>query len=266
MRYQSDQIKYYNLIEQILFNKLKEYRLSSNREFFDCDLGIIKSSLSSILDEINNGGIVDIILNNGIKINNISDLYSQLINLINVNRQELSNLLDFEGFNTSIDKIPIKNKVDIVCDAKEISDIEYTRISSLPLDQLYTDQLASLEKYCIKKEYSNVNIDSDFIRNKYDTFNRKLNADLLVGKRHILRETEQWEQKKRLITDVINKLGFNVYDTQICLNSELFQNNISKVIKGSELLMTSRGVENYLNMIGKRKLLTLKRKSNLWVS
>lgn len=128
-------IKYYCLVEQILFKKLKGYRLSSNREFFDCDLGIIKSSFLGILDEINKGNIVHVILDDRVKINNISDLYSRLIKLINMHRKELTSILDFKGFtiNTNIDKIPNKNKVDIVCEAKDLSNADYEKISLLPL-------------------------------------------------------------------------------------------------------------------------------------
>lgn len=99
LKYVSPKIKYYGLIEQILFAKLAKYRINTNRE-----LDIIKREMDFIIKEIECVGIVSMLEKYKICIVNIENIKKYITCKIHDSKNRLNKLLIFNTSNKKITK------------------------------------------------------------------------------------------------------------------------------------------------------------------
>ena len=125
----SEECNYNNLAEIIIFHDLRNKRITDNREFFNCDIKIIKTSITNTIEQLNNYYInnkdintikellVNIplllltILHNQI---NISKLYNIFNNLTKINNiiDNLCNQKNEENFNKILNKCIYKININ----------------------------------------------------------------------------------------------------------------------------------------------------------
>lgn len=89
IKYVSKAFYHYEIAESILFEKLYQNRVADNREFFNCDMEIIESTIEGIILEIETGDILNLVLKYNIK----------PIKIISYERQMNNCLMDIETLN-----------------------------------------------------------------------------------------------------------------------------------------------------------------------
>jgi hypothetical protein len=152
VKYKSEIFRDKNLAENILFEMLKEYRIASSREFFKCDIQIIKSKIEEIIllfdkytdNELENKYLLS-------KTNKIDGLY-YLEKVLNIKRFDI-NSID-ENINIkktkktllkNIDKLYVFNDITLGKKTKE------KRITDKITKITYYDQLQKFMADCYNK-------------------------------------------------------------------------------------------------------------------
>lgn len=235
IEYQSKLVKYHSVAESMLFYKLKQYRIAPNREFFDCDLQIIKDAMSEVETEIKNTSIVDIINKYKIDNCNINIFHKSLYKSIEYFYFKLSNIL---GDVTICNKNIVTNNIKYskIMGANNITENDFNELNKLSLDHLSPSKMYEVEKYVLCKICANT-LNIQYLNDNYEKINKKLSYDFLTNFDIILRNSKSWHHKRDIILEVIGMLGFNIYNEKIYLDKDTFTNNIIKVVNGSQLFV-----------------------------
>lgn len=240
IKYESNQMNHYTIAENILFCILKPYRVESNREFFNCDLDLIKRTIDNIENEIANIPIIKLINKYDLVNSKIYIFNSKLRQTITYFEKELNKnfiansininfTIDFQTYmqNTIYGKIYRSN---------DLSKEKFSELSQGLPENLTIAQTYQLQKYIMKEMCGIAYFDIDFIKDNYKNMNMKLTNDYFFNDNtYILRKSEYWEQKKTTINNIINELGFSKPATETKLSAEIFKNNMNKIIANPEL-------------------------------
>lgn len=244
IKFQSKKIEYYELVESFLFIKLKDYRFTDAREFFNCDVEIVKEKFNEIMAEIKSNNIYDLIINYSMNITKINNMRKIITNFIKNNRYKFPSIIPKEMvLQNNIDEI---DEIANICNSSNLTEQEYLDICSNINDKLYEKQLYSLYKYIIMKQYPNNSITYDFVQSIYKDFNRKINRELLDEKSCILRQHSSWIIKKNMIIKIIEKIGFKRLDR------ESFMKIIQDIKNSAELFKNLKYTERLFNLDRKK--------------
>lgn len=170
------------LAENILFIKLKQFRVSSAREFFDCDIDIIKKEIDvvvALFDKYNDEELYDLFLKNTRQLKCTT-------------------------------KQNIINAVDITPD-------DYDAL--LEKEMLTSDEQYSIEKYNYSNKF---NVTSDEINTQFmDTYYGKLHIEENMNKFIKILDNELMDdgsdefKKMNYLKEVLNELGFSKIDDKV---------------------------------------------------
>lgn len=208
IQYKSKRIRNKRLAESILFIRLADFRVVANREFFNCDLEIIKTEINYVCD--------------------LFDKYTDdEINEQYAKKQQLQKIQKI----TSDD---INNAIDI-------SDIKYEEINNNIIQTMEEKILLKRHKF---KMYWNINNPTtDFINKYYDIFNKLENLRLLVDNSTVDIDLVG-DDKINMMHDVIDKLGFVIGDDKL-LEKDTFEKNI-QIVKNECKLFTDTKKTSHL--------------------
>ena len=188
---------------------LKEYRISGARDFFKCDIEIIKE-----------------------KIKEIEELFKKYNNDIDLENKFSNNYMT---------KIQIKEKnitfTQKIFNANNIDNTTYIKI----INKFKNKNASKDEEYCYYKygiiNYWKLKIITIEILEKYLQTEIILNRLLylydkqLVGSKYC---EDKINEKTNVIKEIINILGFDLYNLEIILNRETYYDNVNKLLNNNE--------------------------------
>jgi len=202
VKYKSDIFRNKSLAENILFEMLKEYRISNSREFFKCNFEIIKSKIEEIVrlfDKYNDNE-----LENNYIIPKIKLSKEEKEKILKENKELLNKFLYMKSNEYNIEKIKILNNKNYK--------ITYYNIIIQKLDGLfYLENLFNIKRFNISKIKKTTDIDK--IKktllnniNKLYLFN---NPDMSIKKREQriitkINNIKYYDQLQKFIADCYN--------------------------------------------------------------
>ncbi|ARF09928.1 hypothetical protein Indivirus_5_51 [Indivirus ILV1] len=235
LSYESLNIWYPDIVESVLFLHLQQYRLSPNREFFDCDIKIIKNTMAIIINEFETTNIMDIINKYNMQLLSIRLLKSNILKLLDNYKNKLKCIIVNDT--GKIIKISTLDIYEKIIESDNITDEEFVKYNSKKLDELNYEQKYSIEKYTIKKIHNIDLINTQILNNIYNSTQKYITVNYFKGISHILRNSEEWSLKKELINEIIMILGYNNIGEK--LDRETFNSNKNKVITKSKFFTDS---------------------------
>ncbi|AYV76839.1 MAG: hypothetical protein Barrevirus1_61 [Barrevirus sp.] len=233
LKYESVKISYPSIAESVLFVCLSKQRLANNREFFDCDINIVKSTMTTIIKEFETLDIMDIINKYSIEMATVKELKSNILKLLDNYEDKLKDLIKDDISRSTGSSII--NTYEKIIESADITDEQFAKFSLKTLDELDNSQKYEIEKYTIKKMHNINTIDTEILNSKYKETQTHLTINYFKGISHILRNSKEWILKKQMIDDVIKKLGFTNIGNGVKLTRSVFSDNIKKVINECEL-------------------------------
>ncbi|ARF12627.1 hypothetical protein Klosneuvirus_10_6 [Klosneuvirus KNV1] len=193
-KYISSVIKYHELAEQILFNEMEVYRITHNREFFNCELSIIINKINYVTHKMINNNILQLckdykitnpLITTFIKnFNEYISYNSNNLNLLNIHVNTVSH------FNTKINETINKN------------DIVPLRIYN------YSKLLNHIDSKSDKNELLQKIIQQN-------------NSSIIYNEKYDSKTTE-------IINNILDKLGFSLFDMNKIIKSVIFYDNYKK--------------------------------------
>lgn len=255
LEYNSPSIPYHDIAESILFDKLREFRVVPNREFFDCQLDIIKKSIDDITQEFKTSKIVDIVKKYKTSSPKIIDTIRSIVRMIN-KFPKLKNIIELNI-----------NKYDYIPQlAKEYTEYDQ-KIALEYVDSIIQNEVFNKTQYpqC-EQEFKDIDDRFRFIISKKD--NEILNTTNLPFE--IFNNDELVKFKKLLIDDKEFSTCYNIkyflmsndeFDNRRTSNgdNEFQQNirasNINKVYLYKQL---SQFIDDNTEMTDNHKLLLIK--------
>lgn len=156
-------IPHYDIAEYLLFHKLRHYRMAQNREFFDCELNIIKRTIDETVQEFKTMRIIDIMNKYNINITKFTNIKQRFIGIIN-HFDQLNKIIKNDIIE-DVHKPKIKDILmieDLLIANNEISNCDNT-------DKLYNDIIIKMNSSFITIHETNILS----LKNIIDTFNLK---------------------------------------------------------------------------------------------
>jgi len=208
-----------DLAETLLFDMLKDHRISNSREFFKCDLSLIKEKMKEVKQLFD-------------KHNDDTDLYQYL-----------------EKTKIKIDSI--FNKESIL-NAKDITNKEFEALLYKQKNNIATEaDKLSIEKHCYKLNWGKENINMDFMDFAYRKTHILLNLRLIyngddnnklitIDSNYIKYANMISKEKIRIIKDFLNILGYNSLTEEKLIIKEDFQTNMTECIEKAELFTNTK--------------------------
>lgn len=241
-----------NIAEQILFTELKDYRIQNNREFFNCDLELIKNTFEKIETIFRDNDTQEKLLvylnTNSAKINK-KDIY--IYNIMN------SEDLNDDEFNI------LHNKKSKICQEEKYKIIKYIfkKIFNIQIDN-YETYVIYQKKLCEIKNMSQIIYFKDKIIDKKD-FNIKnvydilqiygLTIDDLINDNNNFMTQTEFIKNIDLIKNIItnNKSQFRVNKTNEITNSRELVNALKTALNiyNIDIIMRQKRV-----MINKKRI------------
>ncbi len=230
IKHESQLIKYHNIAESILFIKLQQYRVSSNREFFNCTFEIIKETITEIENEILNTPLIDILVKYNLKFDKVNIFKDLLQNMVTKYKELFKNILIYDIIDNKCKKIGTTEcKFIKIFNSKDLIETKFNKLSKNNFDEMTLDKRFELEKYIIKKHCNGV-FDIEYIKNNYENINMKINHNFFNNNDIFLRNSKKWNDKKIIIKELILGLGFEVpLNNKTMLDRNIFILNIKKV-------------------------------------
>jgi len=236
LKLESDIFRNKDLAESILFEMLKEYRITNSREFFKCDLLLIKEKI----DEVTN-------LFNKHKDDNELEVYLKK-NIIKKTKS-----------------IFIKQSI---VEAKDIDEYEYQELlRKQQINQATHNEKLSIEKYCYKVNWDVEKVDKKFMDLAYRKTHVLLNLRTIIFNDNkdietIDKEYLDYHKTRRneriiIVKDIIKELGYNSYIEKKLIVSNTFDENKENIIKNN-ILFTNQKFSLPLFGMKKRKILSIK--------
>ncbi|ARF08095.1 hypothetical protein Catovirus_1_145 [Catovirus CTV1] len=208
--HKSKPMRYYREGETILFTLLKDYRVAYRREFFDCELSIIKEAIDKVCDLMNDKNAFKTIIEYGaiqskikkrilkfIKLNNL------LFDRKNVVRNPTFSFFEKKKVGKSYHRV-IKGNIPKI--TKEMCDNIDNKISKkgiLNIEQYNAHNLkVLLDKFNYSIERYN-GLSSDDQKNLINFISKKKNY-------HIYHNCCEMNDKNiKIVEDILKKVGFN---------------------------------------------------------
>ena len=187
--HQTDYIRNKVLAETILFDMLKEYRIVNNREFFKCNIDIIKKTMDEIVELFNKYTDDELQYKYICKTKRIIvkiDYIDNIINSKNITEEQVSILLK-----------------------KEVN------------DKITDDEKYSIEKHIYKTKF---NLKDEDIT--YNTLKKMYAKTHVVDNYNKLISNNVHDSKLKWIKIIIDMLGFTIKDNQI-LNINIHRDNFN---------------------------------------
>lgn len=216
------------LAENILFLKLSEYRVVQNREFFKCNLEIIKKEMD-----------------------NIANLF------LNYSDEEIREQFNMTKSYKQIIKSKITNEqLNDIFNAKNINDKNFNELLKKQLEnKLSYEEKCIIDKHlhCLNFKIKPKMLTIEILKQIYGKIQMvRKNNDILFYKNEINND----DKKCKIIINVIEFLGFKIMDNKISdisINKEEFIKNKNNTIKifDNEFIKLFRLKNNYVNYIKK---------------
>ena len=231
--------------ELVLFEKLKQYRFRSNREFFQCDLSIIRKTFSEIENLFRFNSDEEIIKN--IFINPI--LQKIKYHIQNKNDDKI---IQQEN------EIQIKNIYHqiLTCD-KDIDKFEYDILAKMNNKSLI-DKIR-MEKYLLLYHFGINKLNKTFLKTFYEKEYKLYNLIYLIDENNIKNfkyhkiDIDIKRKQCQIINELINLLGFdNIFDNKL-IERKKFQENIEKVQTNSIFFKNIKDSYKLFKIIRKNK-------------
>ena len=225
IKHESNIIKCNFIAESILFSKLQQYRIKANREFFNCNLEIIKKTIDEVEQEIKDNSIINLIGKYNLNINKLYIFNEFSKDIVIKYKNQFSKILIDDTAKIEIKKQPITNKSKYleIFKADDITKLQFNELSKHKLDDMTLEQKIKLEKYIMTYSYNTAKREEKYgynvpkqeeifnikyIKDNYANINKTITSHFLIGNCNILRNNKEWYDKKNMIIEVILGLGF----------------------------------------------------------
>jgi len=220
-----------DLAETLLFDMLKDHRISNSREFFKCDLSLIKEKMKEVKQLFD-------------KHNDDTDLYQYL-----------------EKTKIKIDSI--FNKESIL-NAKDITNKEFEALLYKQKNNIVSEaEKLSIEKHCYKLNWGQENINMDFmdfahkkthvLHNLKIIYNENDSKFISIDPNYIkYTDINKNKEKIRLIKDFMNILGYDNLTEEKLIIRDDFQTNMTECIEKAELFTKTKYTKKIFGLIIKK--------------
>lgn len=252
----SKKIIHSDIAESLLFKLLENNRMSQQREFFNCDINIIKDNINSVEQIMSNNNIFDIVKQYNLSCERLQKCIREFNKLIEEKHDFLQTLITFEKNDKTYLIKTINNTKTNEYKINELKEIlESPLITNEENDKLTFKQkinmLTKLET-CKKNHFyldKTFHINKDTLENNEDNLNKLV--EFIYKNNNLVEQIKQWQfkfnpsnffinnqipileaeqiEKIKLIDSYIKKIGFkHLFDTNI-LNSDDVKNFVLNV-------------------------------------
>ena len=243
--YSSELCKNCTLAEKVIFQKLKDYRVVNNREFFNVELKIAVNIIKSVISDINNDIIVEYIIDKKIlcSIINVKDITEKEYH----NYNNLKNIISYE-YERIIEKHMLKILYGVDKLNEEIIKISKSQIENfimlIDVENINNNDKNLKEKYIAVMDLLN-NIGYEHIYSKKIIEKKELENNL----KNIIKKSIIFNDDECLFERITNNKKFLGYVNTVLFNYSIkissFSHRLRKINKNEKNELTEENIKEH---------------------